>query len=309
MSLFGSIEGSVGSPECNVIKLEGAEIHFDGKKPPALIELIDRLRWLRDPEKYAEEEAHARSKWASGLAKAYEQLRKSLPSSLTDKQVLCIALGYPSTPGEADNLSKVFMKADSLLNGRECQVDHLSAGDIDMTVKGASGAYDEDVQDLWSKLIAEEVSERCKFSRPTFKALDQMDGALARAFKTVCENTLHLGDDDDGTLCPIIGGSDSGGWTYLNGRLPSEELHELAGLGIIEFDRYINITIGEAGVLLIGGERRFLVSSDGEGQVHFGKLLFLRGGNELARLCNLGNQVSAESLKQTSSRPIAVTQL
>ena len=286
MSLLGHVEGSIGSPECNLIKLEGTELHFDSRKPPALIVLIDHLRWLRNPAKYAAAEAHARSKWASGLAKAYEQLRKSLPSSLTDKQVLCIALGYPSTPGEADNLSKVFM-----------------------TVKGASGAYDEDVQDLWSKLIAEEVSERCKFSRPTFKALDQMDGALARAFKTVCENTLHLGDDDDGTLCPIIGGSDSGGWTYLNGRLPSEELHELAGLGIIEFDRYINITIGEAGVLFTGGERRFLVSSDGEGQVHFGRLLFLRGGNELARLCDLGNQVSAESLKQTSSRPITVTQL
>lgn len=163
----------------------------------------------------------------------------------------------------------------------------------------AGSKYTEEAQEIWARLLTGELNEPGTFSRKTMSILDDMEREDAEAFSLLCSRCAG-GDTPDGEwqqLIPLFIGKGE------ELEIPVERLSRLKGLGLINFDLangdglFISTALGDGGwqVLRVGNRTLGVRFPQGKGyQIHLNRLT--RFGEELARLCDIGKDLEADSL-------------
>lgn len=140
---------------------------------------------------------------------------------------------------------------------------------------------DEDMQNLWSRILAGEANSPGSFSRKTVNMLADMDKSDAVLFANLCRFEWWIG----GTLCPLI--FDRGDQIYRNYGISTYSLGQLNSIGFIQ--------IGALGFGLSERPQRITVSYFGRpvnitfpeatgNNLNVGDVIFTPSGVQLSRI-------------------------
>lgn len=248
-----------------------------------------------NPAKYEENLAKARQARAMSVCQAYEQYKRTIPS-LTDSQAFLLASGYHSTPSEADNVVEVLSDAAAMMDS-DANPDALSDQFRDEFIQGSKQAYEDEVRELWTKLLNSELNKPGTFSKRTMGTLKEMSREDAEAFQAFCSCAVSQGDRNN--PIPVITNIDSGAWSYNHGSLSVDQLSLITSLGLVETERCISFTIAERGdFVVVSATKLFHLKSksDSPKTFHFGYAKFTPIGRELSLVCDLGNSPELPSL-------------
>lgn len=141
---------------------------------------------------------------------------------------------------------------------------------------------DEDMQRLWSRVLAGEANVPGSFSRRTVNLLGDLDKRDAESFTSLCGFGWMIG-----SICPLV--FDVQGKFYNSHGIDFVALSNLETLGLIQFN---NIS----GFVQQGLPKRFKVfyygksveltlPKDTNNDLMLGKVLLTRAGQELALIC------------------------
>jgi hypothetical protein len=144
---------------------------------------------------------------------------------------------------------------------------------------------DEEMQNLWSKVLAGQANKPGKFSKRTVNLLASLDKTDAELFRSLCSFVWFLEDEPlamvyrlDDHVCAKAG-------------IHHYMLEHLQSLGLIYFERGLN-TYGKhnqpAQIVVVQGETRASVKFQKPGKNEFvtGKVFLSKAGQELAQVCN-----------------------
>jgi len=240
------------------------------------------------PVAHAKKEAEARIIKAKSEADVVKELRAIYPT-FSDEQLMLAARGYMFSPMEANNFFATVKAADLISKGVE-GLPGLPQSCIDQDVRGASTAYEEDVQDIWAKLIKEEFSSGNPYSKRLKQILQGMDSNEAKQFQFLCSFSLWtpVGPENKPTPIPVIS-KDEKSWFYNDGAIPVQSLASLESLGLISMTKWTTFRLAP------GNSMAFLTSSkavfaknetEKELSFDFGQAMFLDVGIELAEICD-----------------------
>lgn len=176
------------------------------------------------------------------------------------------------------------------------------AGEIDSEwaerfFDNASVVYDEEMQKVWSALLAGEANEPGTFSKRTMSILADMSAEDARLFRTLCGycfvpytldgETKNLGET------VVILALDGNQTTYNHGAISSKELSTLESFGLVDMSNQRSYDYDQSGPSI------YLQTAQGSYTFvsHLGNnLKFIHrynvltsAGSELSRLCDLGS--------------------
>jgi hypothetical protein len=141
---------------------------------------------------------------------------------------------------------------------------------------------DQEMQSLWSKLLAGEANKAGTFSKRTVEHVSQLDRADAQLFTNFCSYTWKIG----GTR-PLIFTDDDP--IYAERGLSFDKLTHLDNIGLIKFNNIQMLSIGpisEHGVVSYFGNW-FVISfpKKQDNRLNIGRAALTRVGEELAPLC------------------------
>jgi Protein of unknown function (DUF2806) len=144
---------------------------------------------------------------------------------------------------------------------------------------------DEEMQLLWSRILAGEANNPGSFSKRTVAILSSLSKEDARIFADLCNYSIKLQDD----IIPII--LDYSNSIYLRSGLTLERLINLDAIGLIKFESHSNFSFGETGdptVLTIGEYPYSFVIKLPENQgFDAGQVILTSVGKQLINLCVL----------------------
>lgn len=285
------------SAEANGIKVE-FNFNFDGSTARAWAEdklspkealpmdIIARVRRSWNPAKYEKNLAEARNIRTQSICDSYETYKRTMPS-LSDRQAFLLASGYNLTPAEADNVTEVLSDA-SASAAPDVNPDVLSDQFKDEFIKGSATAYEDEIRDLWSKLLNSELTEPGTFSKRTLAVLKDMSREDAEAFEAFCSCSIFV---DRKNPIPVLTELDEGGWTYNNGSMSVDQLNLVTSLGLVDTTMHTNYGVSaRSGLTVFAEDRMFLLTNDSDDvkRVNFGSALYTPIGRQLSRLCPLG---------------------
>ena len=152
-----------------------------------------------------------------------------------------------STPEEAQNAGHLIVgilqaNVDSILSGAEPHIDDNANPDeveIDWYLRFLDGAKfitDEDMQILWSKLLAGEINQSGSVSRQTISILSNLSKSDAKSFENICRfavKDLGRGEGHGQHFLIMLEETVDKYKNYFGGR---KTLHDLEHLGLISFN-------------------------------------------------------------------------
>ena len=246
---------------------------------------IRGARKALNPAKLARQDAEAMQLEADAVAKAVASYRAAFPT-FSDKQLYMLAHGYSMTPVQAENVLDVLDRAGKMSEHDE--YGELPASCVDIDIQGAQGAYDEELRDIWSKLIAQEVMTGKARSKRTKAILESMDADDSKHLAGLLSYSLwaETGPQRLNTPIPVLVKTEvDNSWTY-NGRAVSvDAIKILASLGILVSGEWITFTIQpkqRTSFTASFGDVIMYNNSDSKLDVELGKCRFLKPGIELA---------------------------
>lgn len=141
---------------------------------------------------------------------------------------------------------------------------------------------DDDMQELWSRVLAGEANSPGAFSRRTVNLLSDLDKRDAELFMQLCSFCWMIGED-----VPLV--YDVQHEVYNRHRINFNTLGHLESLGFVQFD----LLAGFRSVKLPKKLRVFYYHksveltfpNEGENELDLGHVLLTRAGQELARVC------------------------
>jgi hypothetical protein len=139
---------------------------------------------------------------------------------------------------------------------------------------------DQDMQNLWSKVLAEEANKSGSFSRRTVNFLADLDRLEAEKFAKLCRFSWNIGSE----IPLVTNASDA---IYSSNGVTFQLINELEGIGLVTFqDRgYMrSISPGPFSISYFDSAVSFENEADGV-SIRVGQVLFTKVGAELARLC------------------------
>ncbi len=154
----------------------------------------------------------------------------------------------------------------------------------------AGSKYSSEAQDIWAKLLVEEINSPGCFSKKTLSILDDMDPSDARTFKDLCERCIGGSLPNGGYQEPLplmVG-------LHEDYSLDANAISRLKDLGLVSFDiggvgMFTMSNLGAGGWQLINvGKHTYYLSCERGGSVEIVYRGFTRFGIELSRLCDLG---------------------
>jgi hypothetical protein len=141
---------------------------------------------------------------------------------------------------------------------------------------------DEDMQQLWSKILAGEANSPGKISKRTINLLSSLDKTDANTFKKVCGFGWMLGE-----VVPFIDDIDND--IFVKNGVTFLELKHLDDIGLIRFDYlagFIRKDLPQKFSILYYGQVVNLEFTSGmPAQISLGKVLLSKSGQELAPIC------------------------
>lgn len=161
-------------------------------KNPLLFKFISNVKQTLNPAKYEQQLSDSRAIRDASVISSYQQYREIMPW-MDEVQAFLVACGYSCSPEQANNISETFRKAENYKYEKE---QPISAETRDLIIEGTKNAYDEDVQNMWAKLIAGEISKPGTFSRKTINALSEFDSNDAHRIQQFASFSCSLTTKD-----------------------------------------------------------------------------------------------------------------
>jgi hypothetical protein len=139
----------------------------------------------------------------------------------------------------------------------------------------------KEMQDVWAKILAGEVTKPGSFSRRTLSVLKDISIRDAQAFNTLCKNSFR---DIRGAPLPLISipqGSEF--WNQLG--LNFTALRRLEDAGLLEFQAFGIVLKNVTGALLFGSNKSLAAKTDSPDSFSLGRVDLTSAGVELAGIC------------------------
>lgn len=137
----------------------------------------------------------------------------------------------------------------------------------------------EEMQTLWSKILAGEANVPGAFSKPTINLLSNLDQSDAMLFATLCNFTWEN--------WPVV--LDPKHEIYTKHGINIDSLRDLESLGLISFKEAMALTLSLEGVLMIVYQGRTLPIGNRNTRwtVPMGVVTLTRAGRQLKQVCQL----------------------
>ena len=259
----------------------------DGGRSAFPLNFIQGVRRTVHPVRAAKDEAEAACVRAKSISDTVDIYRKAFPT-FSDAQIFLLAYGYPTSTMQAENVLDVLNRAGELADGPV--PDRLDSSCIDLDIRGAQTAYDDELREIWAKLISQEVSTGYARSKRTKALLEQMDAEDASQLLSVLSCCLWTTVGPELHLEPIpllFKTSDDDSWTYNGGLISAEAISALDSLGVLVSDRWVSFTIDPDDQLDLYSSTHHVCipnNSKKELKLNFGPAKFLKLGIELAEI-------------------------
>lgn len=259
----------------------------DGSRSAFPVNFIQSVRSAVHPIKAAKDEAEAGCVRAKSISDIVDIYKKDFPT-FSDAQIFLLAYGYPTSTMQAENVLNVLNRAGGLADGSG--VSKLDSSCIDMDIRGAQTAYDDELREIWAKLISQEVSTGHACSKRTKALLEQMDVEDANQLLSVLSCCLWapVGPELHPEPIPLLfKTSDDDSWTYNGGMILAEAISALDSLGVLVSGKCVSFTIDPGDQLeLYTSSRHVCITNNSkkELELNFGPAKFLKLGIELAEV-------------------------
>lgn len=258
-----------------------------GRRLTFPLNFIQGVRRTVHPVMAAKDEAEAACVRAKSISDTVDIYRKAFPT-FSDAQILLLAYGYPTSTMQAENVLDVLGRAGELVDAPV--TNRLDSSCIDQDIRGAQTAYDDELREIWAKLISQEASTGHARSKRTKVLLEQMDVEDANQLLSVLSCCLWVPVGPELHLEPIpllFKTSDDNSWTYNGGMISAEAISALDSLGVLVSGKYVSFTIDPGDQLEMYTSSRHVCitnNSKKELELNFGPAKFLKLGIELAEV-------------------------
>jgi hypothetical protein len=140
---------------------------------------------------------------------------------------------------------------------------------------------DEQMQALWSRLLADEANQPGKFSKRTIDVLASLDKSDAECFSKLCSFVANIG-----TLVPLI--YDTQAPIYNNHGVNFDSIIHLENVGLIHHENlagYGQTGLRRSGQVLYFDKRLYIgFPGDSEPEFDLGHILFSQVGEQLSQI-------------------------
>lgn len=191
------------------------------------------------------------------------------------------------------NMEAIAMKAIPYV-GENAASEKLESDWVSEVFESCRNVSDQQMQDLWARLLAGEANAPGAFSRQTLRVLSAMDHRDAAAFRAVCSFAWRI----DGTPLLFIKSTEKKSFTDAGANFDS--MTHLQEIGLVTFDPLAGYVekreetptfIAEYG----GMAYKFKFKNGIGGRLELGQALFSRAGREL---CAISDATPNEEFRQ-----------
>jgi hypothetical protein len=141
---------------------------------------------------------------------------------------------------------------------------------------------DEEMQSLWSQVLAGEANNPGAFAKQTVNLLADLDKEDAALFVKLCGFGWKIG-----SVCPLI--FDVEASIYKDQGINFNSLAQLESLGLIQFDYLSGFKVKglskSVTVFYYGQPITFSMPKDADNDLELGRVLLTRAGRQLAHVC------------------------
>lgn len=142
---------------------------------------------------------------------------------------------------------------------------------------------DEDMQELWSRILAGEANSPGTFSKRTVNLMGDLDKSDAELFTKLCGFGWVIGN-----IVPLV--LDTQGTIYNDNGIDFSSLSHLESLGLIRFDFFAGFKRlrfpKNFEVFYFGTRLELTFPNDADNALHLGNVLLTKAGQELAPICD-----------------------
>lgn len=289
----GANMSASASAEANAVKISGnsLEVNIGGGKTSFPNNILRAI----NPVWYETREAKAREIKAKSLEKTIGALMEGYPV-MTRQRATMEAMGYRVTNEQADNFTAVANRASAILEETGGGANPILPETRDYIVDGASHAYEDEVRELWGRILAGEVNKPGSFSKRTLSIVSDMGKADAESFMKLCSYSTGLVASAcgkhviAGALIPILS-RDENGASFNGGKVRLKELSTLDALGLIDKSLFNINTIPKGMPFSYLANNVLIIAKNNteDKKIHFEGAVFQSAGLELSRICNVGS--------------------
>jgi hypothetical protein len=213
---------------------------------------------------------------------AAEQIRAESQIQVTELQRRAIYRFFEEEGKRQSNIEDITRKALPLLE-EESAPQSMEDDWITNFFDKCRIVSDEDMQRLWSRVLAGEANSPGAFSRRTVNLMADLDRADAELFGRLCGYGWAIG-----SVQPLV--FDVRSELYNRNGIFFGALAHLQSLGLVQFDNLVGFQHVEmpkrATVSYYGRAVELTFPRDTENQLDVGKVLLTRAGHELLRVCD-----------------------
>ena len=218
------------------------------------------------------------------------------PTTSPERAYLMAVTGLMFTERQADNLFAVLSLVAESAN-EEMSSDRISDVARDKIIKGSREADEQEMREIWAKLVLGELESPGLYSKRSMDILANMTRRDAEDFQTLCSYCAYpLGKEGDVDSLLIVENIDDG--SINDGAMSLRDRTNLESMGLVVTSIVSSLTIpaGEFDGLATKEGPVFIANdSDHERKITFSPVL-TNEGKELSRLCedSIGSLVSLQ---------------
>ena len=153
---------------------------------------------------------------------------------------------------------------------------------------------DNELQIIWSKILAEECNEPGSISKQLLMILAQMDKVDAETFASVCNFSLKVLTENESVFCPIIDLTQIKTY-YSKFNITFENLRNLVALGLIDFEELTEVgyslTMEKPIVSVSYGDKELSIPESCF-SIGTGSVILKKTGKELFNIVTINHQES-----------------
>lgn len=253
----------------------------------------------------AKKAAEAMATMNKAIAESMAAYMSFSPTVSPERAYLMAVTGLVFTERQADNLLAVLNRVAGSIDG-EADPDNLSDATRDKIIEGSREADEQEVREIWAKLILGELESPGLYSKRSMDILANMARKDAEDFQALCSICVYpLGGEGDPNSLLVVENISSG---LINGGVMSLlDRTNLESMGLVATSIVSNRHVpagGFVGLATKDGPVFIVNGGEREKEVAFSPVL-TNEGKELARLCedyigsskNLREQISIKAEK------------
>jgi hypothetical protein len=214
---------------------------------------------------------------------AAEQIRAESQIQVTELQRRAMYRFFEEEGKRQSNIEDITRKALPLL-GEESSPQNVEDDWITNFFDKCRIVSDEDMQRLWSKVLAGQANRPGAFSRRTVNLMADLDKDDAELFLRLCGFAWVIHD----LVCPLVFDTTDG--IYARNGIHLWQLTHLESLGLIQFDSFAGFSRSRmpkrATAAYFGRPVELTFAQEADNQLFIGKVLLTRAGYELVRVCD-----------------------